>query len=108
VLTILKTGLLGPAGLIFLGVLISAVGAFWAALQQIGFERELMSRSGKIAELNQDALHGVTGSDSFRYIQFVDTSADEAKIQVIHSDTHPIYDVEDRIVDLVKVTISQT
>jgi hypothetical protein len=71
-LTILKSGLLGPAGLIFLGVLISAVGAFWAAIQQTDFERELRARSDRIAELSQDALHSVTGGDSFCYIQFMD------------------------------------
>jgi hypothetical protein len=105
---IIKSGLLGPAGLIFLGVLISAVGAFWAAVQQNSFERELRVRSDKIAELSQNALHSVTGGDSFCYIHFMDIAPGVGKIIVVHNGSYPIYDVEARIVDLDKFATAQT
>jgi hypothetical protein len=73
----LKELLLGPPGLILLGVIISGIGAFWAAFQQVGVERELRLRSDKIAELSQNALNSVTGGDSFCYIQFYGFSARE-------------------------------
>lgn len=97
---ILKELLLGPPGLILLGVLISGIGAFWFAFQQAGVERELRLRSDKIAELSQNALHSVTGGDSFCYLQFMDLQPENGQLMVVHKGKHPIYGVEARIVDL--------
>lgn len=104
----LKELLLGPPGLILLGVVISGVGAFWAAFQQADVERELRLRSDKIAELSQNALNSVTGGDSFCYVHFMDFQPGNGQILVVHKGDYPIYDVEARIVDLDRVAQAPT
>jgi hypothetical protein len=96
----LKELLLGPPGLILLGVVISGIGAFWAAFQQADVERELRLRSDKIAELSHNTLSSVTGGDSFCYLQFMDLQPGSGNLMAVHKGEHPIYDVEARIVDL--------
>lgn len=96
----MKVIIFGPAGLILLGAVISGVGAFWAAFQQVGFERELRVRSDKIAELSQDAVHSVTGGESFCYFEFMDSEPGKGELLAIHKGSHPIYDVEARVADL--------
>jgi hypothetical protein len=104
----LKSTLLGPAGLTFLGVVISAIGVAWTAIKQSEFEHELRVRSDKIAELSQDALYSVTGGTSFCYIQFQDIMPGAGQVIVVHHGTHPIYDVEARIVDLDRYATART
>ncbi len=99
-LAILKVGFLGPAGLIFIGVIITAIGAYWAAIKQSEFEHELRVRNDKIAELSQNAQNSVTGGDSFCYMRFRDVGPSIGQLFVIHNGKYPIYDVEARIVDL--------
>lgn len=103
-----KDLMLGPPGLILLGVIISSIGAFWAAYQQTGFEHELRVRSDKIADLSQEALHSVTGGNSFCYFQFMDIQPGIGKLIAIHKGKHPIYDVDARIVDLDKTSNATT
>lgn len=100
--------LLGPPGVILLGVLISGIGAFWAAFQQADVERELRFRSDKIAELSQNALNSVTGGDSFCYFQFMDLQPGSGQLMAVHKGNYPIYDVDARIVDLDKAKTAKT
>ena len=118
---ILKEVLLGPPGLILVGVLISAIGAFyppvvtligasisaigvlWSAFQQVGVKRELRRRNDKITELSQNTLNSVIGGDSFCYLELFGRPTVNSELVAVHSGNHPIYDVEARIVDLDKV-----
>lgn len=105
---VIKDLLLGPPGLIFFGVLISGIGAFWATFQQAGFERELRVRSDMIAELSQNALYSVTGGDSFCYFQIMDLQPGIGQLVAVHEGNHPIYDVDARVVDLDKRKLAKT
>lgn len=97
----------GPAILIFIGVLISAAGAIWAARQQTVSERELKQKNEEIAELTKQNLYSITGGDSFCYLAFQlpdNCSDNSALLSIVHKGEYPLYDVSIRIVDLAKFT----
>jgi hypothetical protein len=97
----------GPAGLILLGAILSAIGALWAFQQKASFERELRVKSDEIAELNKEIVKSVIGGDSFCYltIMSLDPRTNSGILTVIHQGDHPIYDVTARIADLQKMEV---
>ena len=92
----------GPPGLIFIGVVLAAIGAFWASRQQTEFERHLRGKSDQIAELNREIANMVTGGDSFCYVTIasLDPKTNRGILTVVHQGDHPIYDLSARMVDL--------
>ena len=95
----------GPAILIFIGALISATGAIWAARQQIASERELKQKNEEITELSKQISYSITGGDSFCYLAFQlpeNCSNNNAMAVIVHKGEYPLYDVGIRIVDLAK------
>jgi gas vesicle protein len=59
---------LGPASVIFIGVIISALGALWAARQQAKSAEALRNKSDEIAALNREIAQSIIGGDSFCYL----------------------------------------
>ena len=96
--------LLGPPGLILIGAILAAIGAFWASQQQGNFERELRTKSDEIAGLNRKIANLVTGGDSFCYLAIgsIDPKTNRGIPVVIHQGEHPLFDINMRIVDLQK------
>lgn len=94
----------GPAIVIFIGAIIAAIGAFWATQQQSKFERELREKSDKIAELSAENSMFVTGGNSYCYIVFSkpNLNSNSSIIMLVTEGKYPLYDVNVRIVDLVK------
>lgn len=97
--------MLGPSGLIFIGVILSAIGAFWASKQTANFEHELRRKSDEISELNKEIMKSVIGGDSFCYLTMssIDNQNNVGLLTIVHQGEHPIYDVNARIVDLQKM-----
>jgi len=96
--------LLSPSGVIFIGVILAAIGALWASQQQVGFERHLRAKSDEIANLNREIANIVTGGNSFCYITIasLDPNTNRGILTIVHQGEHPSYDVTARIVDLQK------
>jgi hypothetical protein len=102
----------GPSGLIFIGVILSAIGVilsgigvFWASKQTANFEHELRIKSDEISELNKEIMKSVIGGDSFCYLTMMslDNQNNVGILTVVHQGEHPVYDVNARIVDLQKM-----
>lgn len=93
-----------PAVLVFIGSLIAAIGAIWAAGQQANSEQELRKKSEEIADLNRLIASSITGGDSFAYIvpTFFKNPEDLPALTIIHQGKYPLYDLTVRIVDLAK------
>jgi hypothetical protein len=93
-----------PPVLIFLAVILGAIGALLASKQQAIFERDLRIKSDEIAVLNKEIVNLVTGGQSFCYLSIGSLNPDNnvGVLTVIHGGDHPIYDVNARIVDLQK------
>lgn len=91
----------GPTSLIFVGAIISAVGAVWA---QIDSNRQ----NHEILELNQKITNTVTGGDSYPDIGpvFVAKHGEQGDIRYLHL-THfgkyPLYDLVVIVTDLEKL-----
>ncbi len=94
----------GPPGLILFGVILSAVGAFWASQQQVKFERGLRVKSDEIAGLNREIANLVTGGDSFCYVTIasINPTTNRGILIVVHQGNHSTFDVNARMVDLQK------
>jgi len=97
--------LLSPPGLILIGVILAAIGAFLASQQQGNFERELRAKSEEIAGLNREITNLVTGGDSFCYLAIgsIDSKTNRGIPIVLHQGEHPLFDINVRIVDLQKL-----
>ena len=91
-----------PSALIFLGVILSAIGAFLASLQSGKFEHDLRVKSDEIAKLNKEIVNQTIGGDSFCYLSVgsIDNQENIGILVVVHQGKHPLYDVNARIVDL--------
>lgn len=89
--------MIGPSGVILLGIIIAALGAFWASrqqsVQQLRFETELRQRNDKIDELNERIVKDITGGDSFPRIMLMGQSD---RILVHNAGKHPLYGVQSR------------
>ena len=88
----------GPTILIFVGGLISAIGAVWAAFDQNKMSSRLEQKNEEIITLNKSLHESVTGGDSYCYLQL--SNSDDPMFLINHVGKHPIYDVSARIVDL--------
>ncbi len=91
-----------PQTLIFIGVILSAIGAFWASRQQTQFEHDLRKKSEEIAELNKEIENQVIGGKSFCYLSIgsINNQKNIGLLMVVHQGDHPVYDLNARIVDL--------
>lgn len=94
----------GPAGLIFLGAFLAALGALWASQQQVKFERDLRAKSDEIADLNREIANLVTGGDSFCYVTIasINPNANRGILTVVHQGDYSTFDINVRMVDLQK------
>ncbi len=99
----LKGFINAPAALIFIGVIISAIGALWASSEQTKSERELRRKSEEIAKLNREIVASVTGGDSFCYLIELLGDPNRPFRCVNHQGQYPLYDVTIRISDLDKL-----
>jgi len=92
----------GPAIVIFIGVMISACGAIWAAWEQSVSESVLRTKSEEIASLNKKIADSIIGGDSFAYITptFFKDKSSPPYLTLVHQGEHPIYDLSIRVVDL--------
>ena len=79
----------GPSGLIFVGAIIVAIGAFWAEKQSAEFERALNDKNEEIISLQHKLIGHTTGKGSIPTVEFF-----QDKISVKHhSGEYPLYDV---------------
>ncbi len=92
--------LIGPAGLVLLGGILLAIGIFMSALQQMKTEQDLREKSDEIARLSLDAVHSITGGDSYCYILLVPLGEGRFGVGVFHEGKHTLYDVHVRMVNL--------
>jgi hypothetical protein len=82
-----------PAILIFIGLIIAAVGGLLAALQKTTSENALQNKNVGL----------ITGGDSFAYLMpFFIESDNTFQLTIIHHGDYPLYDMSARIVDLEK------
>lgn len=109
-----------PAVIIFIGVLLAAIGAFWASHKQNEFEdnlketqRTLELKNEEIIQLNREigilshhTMNMVTGGDSYAYIQFSDNQSETVenvrlgKVFLTHEGRYPLYDLTIQITDI--------
>lgn len=96
------TNMIGPSILIFVGALISAIGACWASVEQNSFKEEIRSKNEEIARLNREVANSVTGGDGFAYLVIgnIHPSKRVGFVTVVSRSEHPLYDVSARIVNL--------
>ncbi len=105
--------------LVFLGTALSIAGGFWASGQQaisqhenqqkseeiVQAQKDLKLKSEEIVELNKQIVAAVTGGDSFAYIRlvFIGRADTTPRLTLIHQGKYPLYELDYRIVDLVKM-----
>jgi hypothetical protein len=95
----------GPAIVIFIGVVISAVGALWATMQQTASEQELRQKNEEIAKLNRKIADSITGGDSYCYF-FIGRPGHKSNIvdlMLMSKGEYPLYDVSVKIDDVEKL-----
>lgn len=92
------TAIGGPTILIFIGGIITAIGAVWASLEQNKASSSIDAKNQEIIELNREIRESITGGNSFCYIR--PTTNTPPIITVEHSGSHPLYDVSCRITDV--------
>ena len=94
-----------PAVIIFIGVVISAIGALLAAQQQSSSARKLLNKSEEIARLNQELENSMIGGDSFCYLGIspINPKTNTGWFYVIHQGKYNLYDVHAKIVDVEKL-----
>jgi hypothetical protein len=92
----------GPTILIFIGGIIAAVGAVWAAIDQNKSSKKLEQKSEEIADLNREIINLSTGGSSYAYLTlgFIPQDTDFCPLTVQQSGAYPVHDVYIRIVDL--------
>jgi hypothetical protein len=88
----------GPTILIFIGGIIAAIGAVWAAYDQNTSSKKLEQKKEEIARLNRETASAVTGGDSYCYLAPMGNAPEV--VSVVHLGEFPLYDVSVRIVDL--------
>ena len=88
----------GPTILVFIGALISAVGAVWAGIEQNRSSDILASKNDKIADLSREIANSITGGSSACYITPIGNSIDVAALVSVGE--YPLYDLSVRITDL--------
>ena len=59
-----------PQILIALGTVLAVIGAFWSALEQNDYDKNLQLLTKENASLNQTLLDQVTGGDTFPFIHY--------------------------------------
>ena len=108
-----------PAVIIFAGVVISAIGGFWAYRRQDSFKLKpaimiligvVINAAGGLwashqtAQLNQELVDSIIGGDSFCYLTVgnIDSVKNIGQFVILHEGKNPLYDVHVRIVDLEK------
>lgn len=88
----------GPALVILLGALLSASGAFWAALRQSKAQQEIRSKNDEIARLSAKAADSIIGGNSFCYVSLWDIKGQELinsrSAMLMASGEYPLYDIE--------------
>lgn len=84
-----------PAIIIFIGLILTAIGGIWSAHQQAISEKELNKKSDEIAELNKQIASSITGGDNFVDIYpIIDLGAPEQlNFLLINSKETPLFDV---------------
>lgn len=90
-----------PAIIIFIGLVLTAIGGIWSAHQQVISENELNKKSDKIAELNKQIASSITGGDNFVDIYpTIDLGTPEQlNFMIINSNETPLFDVQVQIND---------
>ena len=108
-----------PAVIIFAGVVISAIGGFWAYRRQDSFKLKPaitiligvvinavggLWASHQTAQLNQELVSSIIGGNSFCYLTVgnIDPVKNIGQFVMLHEGKHPLYDVHVRIHDLDK------
>ena len=108
-----------PTIIIFAGVVISAIGGFWAYRRQDSFKLKpaIMILVGVVinavgglwasqqtAQLNQELVDSIIGGDSFCYLTVgnIDSVKNIGLFVLLHKGKHPLYDVDVTINDLDK------
>jgi hypothetical protein len=94
----LVKNLFNPQTLIIIGVLLSAIGAFWASQQQAQFERDLRTRSDEISSLNKEIVNLVTGGKSYTYFIFSGTIHNP--LTLVQKGKHPLHNAKCRLITL--------
>lgn len=88
----------GPTILIFIGVIISAIGAVWAAYDQNGTSKKLEMKNEEIITLNRKLTDSLIGGSSYCYLLPESNSPSNALVE--HVGEYHLYDVNVRITDL--------
>ena len=90
-----------PAIIIFIGLVLTAIGGIWSAHQQAISEKELNKKSDEIAELNKQIASSITGGDNFVDIYpIIDLGTPEQlSLMLINSNETPLFDVQVQIND---------
>ena len=102
-----------PAIVIFLGGILSLIGAFWSSTRQSNFNATLAEKNNEIGRLTQENNNLITGGDSFCLMDFLmydsegkifsgNNVPDVIRLAPIffHQGKYPLYEVFARIVDL--------
>lgn len=91
----------GSTILIFVGVLLAAIGAVWAAYDQNRFSDKLDRKNEEIIALNHQINASIIGGDSYYY--FIPEGSSPCDALVEHVGDYPIYDAFAIITDIQKV-----
>lgn len=88
--------------LVFIGLIVVAVGAFWAAGQARKLEIKVKAKDEEIKELNNYILSTITGGDSFCRLGLVSINSrnNRASLVAIPKGEYPLYDVSFKIFDV--------
>lgn len=100
------TELIGPSGLILIGAILAACGAYWTAVQRSQSSQTLSLKNQEIVNLNQKIARLVTGEGSYCYLTMLgDASWPEMTLMLMHTGESPVYDLDIRMVDSEKFAL---
>jgi hypothetical protein len=84
----------------FFGAMVASVSAMVSAVRQSETTERLEVANVKLAEQSEQIVNLVTGGDSVAYLTF---PKDFNRLAVIHHGSHPLFEVNARIVDLARL-----
>ncbi|MDP9381371.1 MAG: hypothetical protein M3Q29_14730 [Chloroflexota bacterium] len=92
------------AVVVFIGIVISIVGAFLSSDERTRFEHDLRKSSDEIARLNREIMHSVTGGDSWCWIllRYAEIAPGKGGLTLYHEGEYPLHDLTITMIDWTK------
>lgn len=87
----------GPGLVIFIGLIISAIGGVWSYYQTDKFNVELRAKAEENARMSRELAALTTGGNSFAYVSIGPLDKDDIKsVVLVQQGKYPLYDLQVR------------